>query len=302
MPDRIAIIRNPSAGRRTGPFIDKVARRLRAAGYPVTVLDTEAPGHATDIARKLVEDGTADLIVAAGGDGTIREVATGVNGSDLPVGLIPAGTANVLARELGYLPRGRRSSRHVAHALMSKNTLALHPFEVGFEGSARLGFCWLGAGFDAEVLTRVSPKLKAVTGRLAFVPATFGALLRRGPDVDWQAPDGTKGQCGWLIASNIRRYAGPFILTRQTRVGDRGLACLMLKGRGGLSRMGDQMGLAMGRLDRRADVLALADGSLTVGGDAVPLELDGDFLGYGQATVRPCERAVRFRTGHMPDY
>jgi len=307
MTDRIAIIRNPNAGRQNGPFIAKVAKRLSRAGYPVEILDTQAPGHATEIARDLAEGGKADLIIAAGGDGTIREVATGLKDHKLPVGLIPAGTANVLARELGYLPHGRRSSRHVVHTLMAKNVINLYPFSVTLDGESHLGFCWLGAGFDAAVLSRVSPKLKAVIGRLAFVPATVRTLFvtHGGPDIHWRTVRGQKdaggeGSCRWLVAANIQRYAGPFILTRRTAVGEPGLACLMMTGRGLFARMLDQLMLALGRLDRRAEPLALEVGTtLKLGGADVPLQLDGDYLGAGEAEVTPLATPIRFRTGRI---
>ncbi len=99
----IHLVYNPCAGqlrgRRAG-LVDRVLGVLRAAGHGVTPMPTPAPGAAGQIAKKSVESG-ADLIVALGGDGTLNEVLPGMVHSDVPLAVIPAGTANVFAREVG---------------------------------------------------------------------------------------------------------------------------------------------------------------------------------------------------------
>ncbi len=113
----ITIISNPAAGQRSRPFLDSVIQSLEDRGESVELLFTEYPGHAVTLARTCADAGLSKLIVAAGGDGTIREVAEGLLGSEVPLGIIPAGTANVLARELGYMRGGFKSSRRIAAIL-----------------------------------------------------------------------------------------------------------------------------------------------------------------------------------------
>ncbi|WP_417450420.1 diacylglycerol/lipid kinase family protein [Kordiimonas sp.] len=297
MGERVVIIKNPISGGGKGPFIGAVAERLLRGGQEVSIIPTEGPAHASDITRELVSAGKTDVIIAAGGDGTIREVAEGAFGYDISLGIIPAGTANVLARELGYMPHGRISARHVSDVLLSRSIMDLYPFDVAFQGENHLGLCWLGAGFDARVLAHVSPMLKARVGRLAFVPATLKALVeeRKVSRINWAVEGGGSGHGGWAIVANIQRYAGPFLLTRQTKVNQPGLACLLMGETGALARMADQIALLFGRLDRRAGIRILDSGSMSLGDSDSPIQLDGDFIGYGQVTIAPRKKAIAFR-------
>ena len=111
-PRRILVVFNPAAGRARRARFEHVMTALRAHGCVVTLKETTAPRHAESIAR----DSSAmdfDIIAAAGGDGTINEVVNGLVGKNMPVGLIPLGTANVLAREIGL----RLTPKEIAHAL-----------------------------------------------------------------------------------------------------------------------------------------------------------------------------------------
>ncbi|WP_262692964.1 diacylglycerol/lipid kinase family protein [Kordiimonas aestuarii] len=297
MGERVVIIKNPISGGGKGPFISAVAERLLRGGQQVTIVPTEGPVHASKIAEELAIAGEVDVIIAAGGDGTIREVAEGAFGHGVALGIIPAGTANVLARELGYMPHGRIGARHVSDVLLSRSLKDLYPFDVHFGGENHMGVCWLGAGFDARVLEYVSPALKAKVGRMSFVPATFKALWRErsANSISWTMEGGGAGHAYWAVIANIQRYAGPFILTRQTRVNSPGLACLMMEGKGPLARAVDQIALLFGRLDRRAGIRQLGNGSLSLGDEDTPLQLDGDFIGYGGATITPRLVPIAFR-------
>ena len=116
------LIYNPYAGkiRRKPGTLQRTTAALARANVTPRVLATDAAGHATELAREAVEQG-ADLVLVLGGDGTVNEVANGLAYSGVPLGVLPAGTANVLAMELGlgsHLDRANerswRSARHGA--------------------------------------------------------------------------------------------------------------------------------------------------------------------------------------------
>ena len=93
----IAIICNPTAGNGRGKKEGlKINETLRKRGRECRLLLTEYPGHATALAKKAWEDG-AELVLSVGGDGTAYEVASGLLGSAVPLGIIPAGTGNDFA-------------------------------------------------------------------------------------------------------------------------------------------------------------------------------------------------------------
>lgn len=288
-PKKIVVIRNPVAGQRKWPFVMAVIEKLKAEGAEVEVRDTEFAGQGELLARQCVAEKWTDLIVASGGDGSIREVASGMHGTSIPLGIIPAGTANVLARELGYLKGGKASVFQTVHILLGQHVSPLYPFEVVFGQARRLGLCWLGAGFDAEVLNHVKSGWKDRVGRVAFVPAFLRALAREHKElsIPWCVGDAPTQACGWAILSNVQRYAGPFKLTQKTSASERGLACLMFPKGGVFARMKEQVQIIFRPLDTIAKTRHLHEGVLTVGSDGTPLQLDGDFLGRGQATITP---------------
>jgi len=300
-PGPIVVIRNPAAGQRSGPFVDKVMNEIKARGVDVTAIFTNSAGHAEELAAELAEAGKASLVVASGGDGTVREVACGLYGSDMPLGLIPAGTANVLARELGYLKSGQPDIKRTTDILLEGRSATLFPFEVGSSSNRRLGLCWLGAGFDAETLLCVSPAWKKWIGRAAFVPAIFKALGRekRIGTFEWRIDaaknEGIQGWCGWSVIANIQRYAGPFVLTRRTAINTQGVACLLFAKSGAVARLIEQVQIAFRPLDQRGKTKLLQEGSIRLGNDKTPLQLDGDFAGYGPVTVTPLKQALHVK-------
>src|SRR5689334_19804350 len=96
---RILVIFNPAAGRKRRPALNRVVAAIRAQGCGVTLLETAAPGDAELIARAASPQ-DFDVVAAAGGDGTINEIVNGLRGQALALGIIPLGTANVLADEI----------------------------------------------------------------------------------------------------------------------------------------------------------------------------------------------------------
>src|SRR5581483_6976971 len=145
----VAIIINPISG---GARPNAAQRRARAAidaverhGDRPEVFVTERPGHARELARAALARGVR-LVIAWGGDGTINEVASALVFGEIPLGIVPAGSGNGLARELGVQTRPERA---IASALAS----APRPIDVG-EVSGRFFVNIAGVGFDAEVAAR----------------------------------------------------------------------------------------------------------------------------------------------------
>ncbi len=297
MSERIAIVRNRTAKNGGSRIVDRIADKLRRGGQHVRIVETEYRGHATELASRIAATGEADVIVASGGDGTIREVAEGAYGHGVALGIIPAGAANVLARELGYMVGGKRSARRVANAILSRDIVDLYPFEIEQKGKVQLGLCWLGAGFDAAILENVSPSLKAAVGRASFVPAIFKAMFTDGrlPPIPWQLTADKAGETRWALVSNIQRYAGPFRLTRKTDYDTPGLVCLFSQGRGGWSRAIDQLSIAAMHQDARTSSWLFDKGLLQLGGPDIPVQVDGDCLEGGPVVVRPAEKPLQFR-------
>ncbi|HVB37012.1 MAG TPA: diacylglycerol kinase family protein, partial [Vicinamibacterales bacterium] len=146
----VAVLINPIAGRRLTPAdirdrVELATRAIRSHGEEPVVHVTGAPGEGTSRARAAVEAG-ARLVVAWGGDGTVNEVASGLVHGPAALGIVPAGSGNGLARELG-IPRW--PERALARALEAPERL-IDAGELG----GRLFVNVAGVGFDAWIARR----------------------------------------------------------------------------------------------------------------------------------------------------
>src|ERR1700760_1151920 len=158
------VIFNPVAGRRRAHLLWRVLDVLVANGVRLDIAETHRAGHAETLAREAARRGEP-MVVAAGGDGTIAEVANGLLGTGARLGIIPLGTANVLAHELG-LPFAPSA---VAAALAFGRPRPIWPGIAAGANGSRLFVQMLGAGFDAQVVHRLSSPLKRALGRTAYV-------------------------------------------------------------------------------------------------------------------------------------
>src|SRR6188768_4334921 len=165
-PNTVLLIRNPTAGRRRRGLVDAVVRHVQAAGWAVDLVDTASVGDA----RRLAESCDASryaVIAVAGGDGTINEVVNGLSRRGAgapPLAIVPLGTANVLAYELGL----DFKATSLAHTIMSGRAVLVHPGEAIGGGDPRCFSLMAGAGFDAKVVAGVSARLKRRFGKAAY--------------------------------------------------------------------------------------------------------------------------------------
>ena len=165
---KVTLISNPKTGRygsrRIRP-IQELASQLESAGIAVDLKLTAGPGDATDLAARAARNGSSDVIVA-GGDGTINEAIQGLAGTNARLGIIPRGTANVLARELG-LPIDDQQA--LAIAVQGKSRKIYLGLAINETTNEKRHFVLMaGIGLDASVVKRVQPSLKKRIGKGAF--------------------------------------------------------------------------------------------------------------------------------------
>ena len=277
----LLLIVNPTAGRRRRGLVDAVAARVRQEGWSVDVVETKAAGDA----RRLAETCDASrysVIAVAGGDGTINEVINGLAGSgdQTPaVGIVPLGTANVLAHELGL----GFSAAAVARTMVAGRPLLVQPGEaVNCAGSRRFSLM-AGAGFDAKVVAGVSAPLKRRLGRAAYVWRSLVEARRYKP-VRYQVEiDGVRHEASSVIVTRSRHYAGPYVVAPKAALSDPLLHVCLFKrwGRSHTFRYG--LALLLGRLPRAAGYRVVTGRTVRVSvlSDAgerreQPVQIDGD--------------------------
>jgi len=281
---RILAIYNPAAGRSRKVKFDDTVSAVRDMGCSVTAVATTAPGHAETIAREAGDE--FDAIAAGGGDGTINEVVNGLPGKSLALGIIPLGTANVLADEIGLA----RTTKAIARTLAQGS---VREIRVGRLNGRRF-VMMAGAGFDADVVAGVSLALKKKLGPLAYVwqagRQAFGTKLP-GCGV---TIDGVPYAAASAVACNGRRYGGPFVAAPAASLGDDCFHVVLMRGDGWLDIARYGVCLVLGVIGKLPDVRIVPGREILVQGVAGrPVQADGDIVATLPARISVDPEPVR---------
>src|SRR5450755_1504850 len=209
---RTCVIFNPAA---RGEKATRFRRQLEAIGSQCAFKATVAPGDARRLAAEAVTDGF-EIIVAAGGDGTINETLNGLG--DAPdgfararLGVLPLGTVNVFARELKIPLRVDRAWEILQNGRELKIDLPRVEFSVNGVLQKRY-FCQLaGAGLDARAIELVDWQHKKQVGKLAYVIAGLKALCEKKPQITVRA-NGQSATGELVLVGNGRLYGGSFAI------------------------------------------------------------------------------------------
>ena len=251
----------------------------------MTVAATEGPRSAGGIARRHI-DGGADLVLAAGGDGTINEVAEGMLHSGVPLALLPFGTANVLAEEMKL---GQKLER-VTERLGEFQPHRISVGHVTCDGGkvSRHFLLMAGVGLDAEVVYRVSTPLKARAGKLAYWLAGGGILGRRLAQFQVDV-DGRRRQCSFALLSKVRNYGGDFEIARRVSLFDDEFEVVLFEGHSSVPYLKYLAGVMTNRLAGMKGVTVLHASRVDLSApedDRVYVQIDGEFVGRLPAQVR----------------
>jgi diacylglycerol kinase family enzyme len=274
------VVFNPVAGRRRASALWRVLDLLVENGVKVEVAETQHAGHATELARAAAREGLS-MVVAAGGDGTIAEVANGLIGSATALGVIPLGTANVLAKEykLSTAPRA------VANALAYKRTKLLWPGVAKMEGAAPAGdehvfVQMVGLGFDGAVVHGLQPLLKRMIGRGAYVwQSLWESVAYRFPKVRLSI-DGKDYEAASVVVSKGRLYGGPYLLAPNAASTQPGFQVALFENPGTFAALLSGAALPLGLLPRCPGVRVIGGRHVDFYSDNGPIktQCDGDAL------------------------
>jgi YegS/Rv2252/BmrU family lipid kinase len=283
---RVLVIFNPVAGIRRKLKLVHVLDALEEKGCRVITKPTTKRRDAEAFARGL-DPATVDVVVAAGGDGTINEVLNGLLGSTIPLGVIPLGTANVLAAEMGLAI----DTDGVAQAIANGEPTIIY---MG-EANGRIFALMVGAGFDAHVVDGVTSKLKRWFGKGAYVWRSLVELFRFPFNGYQVCIAGRKETAASVIISNGRYYGGAFTCTpSDARLFDPSLHVCLFKRKGAINAVRYGLGLVTGRLNRYPDVEVVSAEAVEVHGeDGGPVQGDGDILTALPLSVRLAPKTVR---------
>ena len=281
------MIYNPRAGkvmRSGGKLIHRATEILTQDGHNVTAAPTMGPNTAGGIAREHIGRG-ADLIVVAGGDGTINETAEGMIGTSVPLAILPGGTANVLATEMKLGGNPERVARRLGE-LRPKRISVGHVICDGGRVSRHF-LLMAGIGLDAHVVYNVNPRLKLSTGKFAYWVAGWSLLGKRLAEFDVEI-GGAKRRCSFALLTKVRNYGGDFEIARNVTLLDEEFEVVLFEG-GSLRYIKYFAGMALNCLSGMSGVTVLRAGCVKItpaNGCPAFVQIDGEVGGVLGAEVR----------------
>jgi len=293
----IFLIYNPTAKRASEKKVVKAIRFLRSKGYEVEVRFTEQKGNAESLAREGITE-SPSLIIAAGGDGTFNEVINGIVGSEVPMAILPLGTTNVLAKELG-IPENVEGAMEIAVNSTPKTVslgkisgiredqLTPHP-----SPHTRYFVLMAGIGFDGKAVFGVNETLKRISGKGAYIYSALKTLSGFSPGELLFTIDGETYSGYSAVIAKAAKYGGHFKISPHARLIDPVLYACLFKGEKRLDIIRYVSGMVLGRHLRFRDIAYVKATTVEIRGDA-HIQIDGDYFGKTPARVELVPDIVR---------
>ncbi|MBW7877244.1 MAG: YegS/Rv2252/BmrU family lipid kinase [Candidatus Cloacimonetes bacterium] len=279
-----SLIANPSAHRFSQTVIDEVKHWFELHNLNLSIHLTEGPQHATELAKKSVRAGVK-TVIAMGGDGTVREVAKGLIGSESSLALLPFGTVNVLAKDIG-LPESLDELLEVCVLGTRKKikTGLIHLRNQNQEEITEPFLLMAGFGMDAWVCREMNPSAKKWSGQGAYFFAGIKAMRQTFPAFDIHTDNEVRVGHS-LVVANSRYYAGEYTLCAEA-----GLlkpkfdTCLIQSD--SLVHLGElMMKLAQNQHKNLGFLKFFPATEILIHKPGIPVQLDGDYIGMTPAKV-----------------
>ncbi|MBD3345170.1 MAG: YegS/Rv2252/BmrU family lipid kinase [Chitinivibrionales bacterium] len=267
----------PQRNHRTD-ITEYIVDALKKAGINPNVVKTKGPSDTTQKARQCAEQGY-ETVIAAGGDGTVNAVINGLANTKTAIGVIPLGTANVFAIQMGIPVDVHEACRNIASG--KKNRI-----DLGLINDRYFG-CTAGVGFDAFVIRQTRSRLKRSIGTLAYVSVGLSNLLKYPfQRIKFTVDDNSESRYAYIIIiGNGKYYGGELIVAPEADVQDGKLDVCIFRHRGIMHLLSYLWGLWRGTLWSYTDVDCIKCKSLSVFKRGHhPVHVDGEY--YRRTPVR----------------
>jgi diacylglycerol kinase (ATP) len=260
--------------------------RVQALAQDCTICATTYTGEAEAMARRGVAEGF-EKIVAAGGDGTINEVVNGLAGANATLGLLPIGTMNVFATELGLPVHDLELCWDIVRG---ESTRAVDLPKANQKFFVQLA----GVGLDAQVVKETSSQLKRSFGPLSYVISAFQIAARKPPRLFIQSEDASIDEGSFVLIGNGRLYGGPFPFFKHASLDDGLLDVIVFKRLGYLEIIKYLQDVVFSSEIRVPEVEYFQTRRLRVeSNEPVPVELDGELIGNCPVEFSIQKRSLR---------
>ncbi len=240
------------------------------------------------------------MILVAGGDGTINEAVNGMAHSDVPLGILPAGTANVLANELGIGKTMERAAAVLADSVQERVALGLITSETNGGGSGdqadtrRHFLLMAGAGLDADIVYHLDARMKEAVGKVAYWIGGFSKVGRRIPEFAVQA-DGREYHASFALLSRVRNYGGDLEIAPTISLLDDEFEMVLFEGESSLGFLKYMLAVVVHQQQtmRGITILRTRQAVFSPSGDSkIHLQVDGEYAGVAPARVEIVPNAL----------
>ncbi|HWJ81767.1 MAG TPA: diacylglycerol kinase family protein [Nocardioides sp.] len=286
---RLAVVLNPIKVESVEAFQTMVTQLAAESGWqePSWYLTTVEDSGTGQAEQASVEG--AELVIVCGGDGTVREVCAELAGTGIPVGIIPAGTGNLLARNLG-IPLFIRAAIDIA---LNGQDRAIDMVAASGDGIEDTHFMVMaGLGFDAAIMEGVNEDIKKKVGWLAYVWSGLKALMFPAMKLEVSVDDGpfTTHRARTCVIGNVGSLQGGMVLLPDAAIDDGTIDVVMLYPRRFLSWIPLVLRVITRRERNAGESVARMTGRKVVvrASSDVPRQLDGDTIGVGRELRMEC--------------
>lgn len=292
---RVALIYNPASGQysaRRKAAVGQIRAVLDEAGVESEAFETSAQGSATILAQQAVQDGY-DTVLACGGDGTVHEAVQSLVGTDVALGVVPLGTANALAADLGLIASPARVARILLDAAPARISVGqIHYSDASGNRDSRYFIVAAGIGADALLMSRLDSRLKRRLGYVLYLIEAFRIWATSSfPLFEAQLPMNGNGaarvvEVSQLLAVRVRSFGGVLrTLAPGASLRNGSLSMLAFKTRSRLRYMSFLLAVIAGRHTFNRAVELMDSPSIEcrarVGSaEKLFVEADGEVLGY----------------------
>jgi YegS/Rv2252/BmrU family lipid kinase len=309
MKQTIFLISNPAAGRNALKKINEAAVIIKSRGHDVRVLLTKKRGDAESFAREIsqmqdagykiqdkdiVHRASCILIIAAGGDGTYNEVINGIARTNIPMAILPLGTTNVLAKELGI----SKAIKTAVSIALERNSRYVSLGRITIEASHEMPqnsryFCLMaGIGYDAETVYGIKDEIKRHSGKGAYILSGLKTLLRWAPDKLAFTMNGESCEGYSAIICKASKYGGNFRIAPDADIKNADFYAFIMHGKNRLDIFRYVSGIVAGKHLRFTDITYKKIENMAVMGKA-HIQIDGDYFGMTPARIEIVPDALR---------
>jgi len=213
-------------------------------------------------------------VLVLGGDGTFNEAANGMVGSAVPMAILPGGTANVLAMELGLGSGVERAAQKLATSLEKRISIGRISYP---DGAQRHFFMMGGVGLDAAIVRGVHPGLKARAGKLAYWVAGLSRFAQ--PVEQFEAcVSGQPGRFGFALASRVRNYGGDLEIASGSSLLSDEFEVVLFRGSNPLRYAAYMLAVGMRKVQAMPGVTTVRATSLEFA-EGAHIQIDGEYAG-----------------------